>query len=73
MALLTRTTRVGDACAQIRDEIRANRMVSGFQVPEPEIALCLGMSRTPVRLSPTSSTRRQRMLDIPENYRHSQL
>lgn len=44
-----RTSRVDDAYEQLKDEIRSNRMPPGFQAPEPEIALRLGMSRTPVR------------------------
>ncbi|MDO6730878.1 GntR family transcriptional regulator [Marinovum sp. 2_MG-2023] len=44
-----RHTRVNDAYRQIKEEIRTNRMPPGFQAPEPEIALRLGMSRTPVR------------------------
>lgn len=44
-----RTTRVGDAYRRLKDEIRSNRMPPGYQAPEPEIALHLGMSRTPVR------------------------
>ena len=42
-------TRVEDAYVRLKDEIRSNRMPPGFQAPEPEIALQLGMSRTPVR------------------------
>ena len=42
-------TRVKDAYAQIKAEILSNRMPPGFQAPEPDIALRLGMSRTPVR------------------------
>ena len=44
-----RPTRVSDAYDRLREEIRTNRMPPGFQAPEPEIALRLGMSRTPVR------------------------
>lgn len=44
-----RKTRVGDAYEQIKDEILTTRMPPGYQAPEPEIALRLGMSRTPVR------------------------
>lgn len=44
-----KSSRVDDAYAQIKDEILSNRMPPGFQAPEPEIALRLGMSRTPVR------------------------
>ena len=42
-------TRVEDAYLRLKDEILQNRMPPGFQAPEPEIALQLGMSRTPVR------------------------
>ncbi len=44
-----KSTRVSDAYTQLKDEILSNRMPPGFQAPEPEIALRLGMSRTPVR------------------------
>lgn len=49
MANQLKTTRVSDAYVQLKNEIRSNRMPPGFQAPEPEIALRLGMSRTPVR------------------------
>lgn len=41
--------RVNDAYSNLKNEILENRMPSGFQATEPEIALRLGMSRTPVR------------------------
>ena len=44
-----RRSRVSDAYSQIKEEIRTNRIPPGYQAPEPEIALRLGMSRTPVR------------------------
>ncbi len=44
-----RTSRVEDAYDRLKAEILSNRMPPGFQAPEPEIALKLGMSRTPVR------------------------
>ncbi|MEY8118627.1 MULTISPECIES: GntR family transcriptional regulator [Falsihalocynthiibacter] len=44
-----KTTRVADAYLRLKEEILSNRMPSGFQAPEPEIATLLGMSRTPVR------------------------
>ncbi len=44
-----RQTRVGDAYERLKEEIRSNRLPPGFQAPEPEIALRMGMSRTPVR------------------------
>ena len=49
MAIAEKRSRVADAYAQLKDEILSNRMPPGFQAPEPEIALRLGMSRTPVR------------------------
>ena len=49
MAAATKSTRVTDAYAQLKEEIRTNRMPPGYQAPEPEIAIRLGMSRTPVR------------------------
>jgi DNA-binding GntR family transcriptional regulator len=44
-----KSSRVESAYDRLKDEIRSNRMPPGFQAPEPEIALHLGMSRTPVR------------------------
>ena len=44
-----KSTRTGNAYEQLKDEIRSNRMPPGYLAPEPEIALRLGMSRTPVR------------------------
>lgn len=49
MPMTNKITRVDDAYARLKDEIRTNRMPPGFQATEPEIALQLGMSRTPVR------------------------
>ena len=49
MPVTDKMTRVDDAYARLKDEIRTNRMPPGFQASEPEIALRLGMSRTPVR------------------------
>lgn len=49
MTETARTTRVDDAYERLKAEILENRMAPGFQAPEPEIALRLGMSRTPVR------------------------
>jgi DNA-binding GntR family transcriptional regulator len=49
MTMTHKLTRVEDAYAHLKEEIRSNRMPSGFQATEPEIALRLGMSRTPVR------------------------
>lgn len=44
-----KTTRTVDAYGRLKAEIRSNRMPPGYLAPEPEIALRLGMSRTPVR------------------------
>lgn len=49
MTSAPKPTRVDDAYVRLKDEIRTNRFPPGFQAPEPEIALRLGMSRTPVR------------------------
>lgn len=42
-------TLVSEAHARLKSEILSNRMPQGFQATEPEVALRLGMSRTPVR------------------------
>lgn len=44
-----KTSRTDDAYAKLKAEILENRLPPGFQATEPEIALRLGMSRTPVR------------------------
>ncbi|MEM9782916.1 MAG: GntR family transcriptional regulator [Pseudomonadota bacterium] len=49
MTEASKTSRVKDAYERLKDEIRTNRLPPGFQAPEPEIAVRLGMSRTPVR------------------------
>ncbi len=49
MEAAVKTSRVSDAYTQLKGEIRSNRMPPGYQAPESEIALRLGMSRTPVR------------------------
>ncbi|WP_421724995.1 GntR family transcriptional regulator [Bauldia sp.] len=49
MADTAKTTRVDNAYERLKAEILMNRMPPGFQAPEPEIAVRLGMSRTPVR------------------------
>ena len=41
--------RVDDAYDRLKRDILDNRLQPGFQAPEPELALRLGMSRTPVR------------------------
>jgi DNA-binding GntR family transcriptional regulator len=52
MAAEPKRSRVDDAYGRIKSEILENRMPPGFQAPEPEITLKLGMSRTPVREAP---------------------
>lgn len=42
-------SRADDAYIKLKAEILENRLPPGFQATEPEIALRLGMSRTPVR------------------------
>ncbi|MBM7066130.1 GntR family transcriptional regulator [Actibacterium sp. 188UL27-1] len=42
-------TLVSEAHARLKSEILSNRMPQGFQATEPEVAMRLGMSRTPVR------------------------
>ena len=49
MPVTNKITRVDDAYTRLKNEIRTNRLPPGFQATEPEIALQLGMSRTPVR------------------------
>ncbi len=49
MTTADRVSRVDDAYERLKEEILENRLPPGFQAPEPEIALRLGMSRTPVR------------------------
>lgn len=49
MATATKITRTDNAYEQLKDEIRSNRMPPGYLAPGPEIAVRLGMSRTPVR------------------------
>lgn len=44
-----KTSRTDDAYTKLKAEILENRLPPGFQATEPEIALRLGMSRTPVR------------------------
>ena len=46
---LAAANRVDQAVAQLKSDILANRLPPGFQATEPEFALRLGMSRTPVR------------------------
>jgi len=49
MEVAEKLSRVEDAYERLKDEIRNNRIPPGLQAPEPELALRLGMSRTPVR------------------------
>lgn len=49
MSAKPRHTRTEDAYARLKRAIRANELSAGEIAPEPEIALRLGMSRTPVR------------------------
>ena len=49
MARTEKTTRADDAYEVLKGEIRANRMPPGYQAPEPEVALRLGVSRTTLR------------------------
>lgn len=46
---VNKLTRVNDAYSILREEILQNHLPPGYQAPEPEIALRLGMSRTPIR------------------------
>lgn len=48
-AASSKLTRTGDAYARLRAEIRNSQMPPGHVATEPELALRLGMSRTPVR------------------------
>ncbi|MEM8978606.1 MAG: GntR family transcriptional regulator [Pseudomonadota bacterium] len=49
MTSVPKTSRVEDAYARLKSQIRSNALPPGFQATEPEIAVRLGMSRTPVR------------------------
>ncbi|MEM7060801.1 MAG: GntR family transcriptional regulator [Pseudomonadota bacterium] len=49
MVAKQRSTRVDDVYAQLRRDILDTRLLPGSQVPEPELALRMGVSRTPVR------------------------
>jgi len=44
-----KSTRSADVYLILKEEIRSNRMPSGYQAPEPELALRLGVSRSTVR------------------------
>lgn len=49
MTVLQKISQVDRAYDQLKADILANRLPPGFQAPEPEFAVRLGMSRTPVR------------------------
>ncbi|MEM6311053.1 MAG: GntR family transcriptional regulator [Pseudomonadota bacterium] len=49
MPLASKPTRAADVYDVLKHEIRANLLAPGLQVPEPELALRLGVSRTTVR------------------------
>lgn len=49
MDVKRKVSRVDEAYDRLKSEIRNNKMPPGFQATEPEIALRLGMSRTPIR------------------------
>ncbi|MDW4499168.1 GntR family transcriptional regulator [Sulfitobacter sp. D35] len=49
MDVKRKVSRVDEAYDRLKSEIRTNAMPPGFQATEPEIALRLGMSRTPIR------------------------
>jgi DNA-binding GntR family transcriptional regulator len=42
-------TRADDVYLVLKDDIRMNRMPPGYQAPEPELAVRLGVSRTTIR------------------------
>lgn len=49
MSSKVKSTRVDNAYERLKSEILKGDLPPGFQAPEPDIALRLGMSRTPVR------------------------
>ncbi len=49
MDKVAKKTRAGDVYQILKQEIRSNQMPSGYQAPEPELALRLGVSRTTIR------------------------
>lgn len=49
MEKAAKSTRADDAYHVLKSEIRMNRMPPGFQAPEPELSLRLGMSRATIR------------------------
>lgn len=49
MSAAPKPTRAADVYDVLKDEIRSNLLPPGLQVPEPELSLRLGVSRTTVR------------------------
>lgn len=49
MSKSAKLTRADDVYLILKDDIRTNRMPPGYQAPEPELALRLGVSRTTIR------------------------
>ncbi len=49
MTVSQKASQVDRAYGNLKADILANRLPPGFQAPEPEFAMRLGMSRTPVR------------------------
>lgn len=49
MPKTAKLTRADDVYLVLKDDIRMNRMPPGYQAPEPELALRLGVSRTTIR------------------------
>ncbi|GGB33401.1 GntR family transcriptional regulator [Roseibium aquae] len=49
MTQTAKITRVGDAYDRLKADILSSALPAGYQAPEPDIAVRLGMSRTPVR------------------------
>lgn len=49
MSIAPKSTRAADVYDVLKHEIRSNALPPGLQVPEPELALRLGVSRTTVR------------------------
>ena len=49
MSTMAKTTRASDAYAALKAEIRSNRMPSGYQAPEPELAARFGVGRSTLR------------------------
>lgn len=49
MGLAEKTTRSEDVYRTLKNEIRTNVLSPGYQAPEPELAMRLGVSRTTIR------------------------